>query len=111
MCDTDKLYNIQRHAPLVLLSGRFNGTQLGHATLEKEGFAFMATLERVHWLVFTQEEFDLFTDHSNLIFIFDPMSVCPDLSKTTLCKILRWAVRFSIYDFNCFHINGTKCLG
>ena len=50
--------------------------------------------------------FDLYTDHNNLIFLFDPLSVVADMSQTTLRKVLRWAVRLSLYQYTCFHITG-----
>lgn len=97
----------QRHEPLGFLSGRFDTIQLGWSTLEKEAYAVLANLTRMHWLAATPNGFDLYTDHNNLIFLFDPLSVVPDLSQTTLRKVLRWAVRLSMYRYTCFHIKGT----
>lgn len=96
----------QRHEPLAFLSGRFNSVQSGWAILEKEAYAILATLARMHWTVATPDGFDLFTDHNNLIFLFDPLSVMPDMTQTTLRKVLRWAVRLSVYSYTCFHIKG-----
>lgn len=39
--------------------------------------------------------FDLFTDHNNLVLIFNLISVIPDLSLSSVGKVLRWAVRIS----------------
>lgn len=66
----------------------------------------MATLDRMHWILATPCGFDLFTDHNNLIFIFDPLSIVPDLSQSSLKKVLLWAVRMSIYNYTCVHISG-----
>jgi len=88
----------QRHEPLAFLSGKFDATQLGWSTLEKEAFAVLASFERMHWLTATPGGFDLYTDHNNLIFLFDPLSVVPDLSQTSLRKVLRWVVRLSMYN-------------
>lgn len=105
--DISKPHSEQSHSALAFLSGRFNATQLGRSVLETEAFAVLATLERMHWLAATPSGFDLFTDHNNLIFLFDPLSVVPDMSQTTLRKVLRWAVRLSMYNYTCFHIKGT----
>ena len=67
----------------------------------------MANLERMHWLLADPQGFDLYTDHNNLIYIFDPTSVVTDISQTTIQKVLRWAVRLSVYKYTCVHINGT----
>ena len=104
--DVSKPHKDQRHSPLAFLSGRFNATQLGWSVLEKEAFAVLHTLDRMHWLVTNPDGFDLYTDHNNLIFLFDPLSVVPDMSQTTLRKVLRWAVRLSLYQYTCFHITG-----
>ena len=105
--DLSKPHSEQCHQPLAFLSGRFNKTQLGWAIIEKEVYAVLASLERMHWLAATPDGFDLYTDHNNLIFLFDPLSVVPDLSQTTLRKVLRWAVRLSMYNYTCFHIKGA----
>jgi len=105
--DLSKPHSEQRHSPLAFLSGRFSSTQLGWSTLEKEAYAVLASLQRMHWLAATPNGFDLYTDHNNLIFLFDPLSVVPDLSQTTLRKVLRWAVWLSMYNYTCFHIRGT----
>lgn len=67
----------------------------------------MATIERVHWLASCPKGFDLFTDHNNLIFISDPLSLVPDLSQASMRKVIRWAVRRSIYYYECTHLSGV----
>lgn len=52
----------------------------------------MATVDRMHCVLATTDGFDLLTDHHNLIFLFDPITVVHDLSQTTLRKVLRWTV-------------------
>lgn len=56
----------------------------------------MGTIERMHWLASFPEGFDVYTDHKNLVFIFDPFSLVPDLSKPSMPNVIRWAVRLSI---------------
>ena len=93
----------QEHSPLAFLCGRFEATQLGWSVLEKEAYAVLTTLERMHWIVANPDGFDLYTDHDNLIFLFDPLSVVPDLSATSLRKVLRSAVRLRMYRYTCYH--------
>lgn len=52
----------QQHKPLAFLSGRFNATQLDWFILEKEAYAILSTLKRMHWMFATPEGFDIFTD-------------------------------------------------
>lgn len=96
----------QDHEPLAFHSGRFSGAQVAWSTIEKEAFSVLATTERSHWLASTPAGFDLFTDHNNLVFIFDPCAVVPNINQTTIRKVLRWAVRLSTYNYVCFHIKG-----
>lgn len=98
----------QRHEPLAFISGRFSNREYRWSILEKEVYVILATVDRMHWALATTCGFDLFTDHNNLIFIFDPLSIMPDLSQSSLKKVLRWAVRMSIYNYTCVHISGEE---
>jgi len=108
LSDINLPHNEKRHQPLAFLSGKFDATQLRWSTLEKEAYAIMATTERMHWILSDSAGFDIFTDHNNLVFMFDPLSVLRDISLSSLKKVLRWAVRLSIYNYTCIHIPGTE---
>ena len=101
-------HEIQDHQPLAFLSGHFNETQLSWATVEKEAYAIIASCIRMHWLLATPEGFDIYTDHNNLIFMFDPLAVVSDLSLSSVKKVIRWAVRMSTYNYVCYHIKGKQ---
>lgn len=96
----------QTHEPLAFYSGRLSTTEMGWSTVEKEAYAVMASVDRAHWLASCTDGFDLFTDHNNLIFIFDPIAVKPDINQAATRKVLRWAVRLSNYQYVCSHISG-----
>lgn len=87
----------QDHAPLSFLSGRFNAIQLGWSVLGKEAYAVLTVLDGMHWIVAIPDGFDLYTGHNKLIFLFDPLSVVPDLSGTSIGKVLQWEVFISMY--------------
>lgn len=70
---------------------------MGWATLETEGFGILDTLDRMHWLAATAAGIDLFTDHNNLVFLFDPSSLLADMSKSSIRKALQWAVQLRAY--------------
>lgn len=38
--------------------------------------------------------------------MFDSLAIVPDISNTTLRKVLRWAVKLSIYNYVCFNVRG-----
>lgn len=104
--DIDKPHGAQSHDPLDLLSVSFTNTQLCGETVEKEDFAIIASVERVHYMATTPQGFDLYTYHANLVFILDPLSLSTDLGKASVRKVLRWAVRLSAYNYTCVHIIG-----
>lgn len=54
----------------------------------KEAYAIMETLERSHWVASGLEGFYLYTDHNNLIFIFDPLALKPDIGQAAIRKVL-----------------------
>lgn len=94
----------QHRSLLSFLSGKFNSTQLVWSILEKRAFSVMATLDRIHWPVSDPDRFDLFTNHNNLISIFDHLAVFLDITQTTVRNLLRWAVRLILYTFTFIHI-------
>lgn len=79
MLDLAKPHKEQRHDPLAFLSSRLNRIQLGWSILEKEAYAALVTLDRMHWVAATPAGFDLYTDHNNLIVIFDGGGGLPNL--------------------------------
>lgn len=71
--DFTKPHAEQIYSPLAFRSSLFSSTLLGWFVFEKEAFAILSTMERMHWLVPTSSGFDLYTDHNNLIYIYDPL--------------------------------------
>lgn len=67
----------------------------------------MATVARMHWLMAYFHGFDLYTNHNNLIYIFDPTFVVVYVSESTLQKVLRRTVRLSGYSYTCICISVT----
>lgn len=66
----------------------------------------MDTVERMPWLASTPDELDFYTDHNILLFIFHPLPLVPDLSQSSLCKVMRRAVCIWVSNYQCIHITG-----
>lgn len=66
--DLSLLIGGQRNAPLAFIPRHFRDAKICWATIEKEGYAIMATVQRMYWLLAAECGFDLFTDLNNLIF-------------------------------------------
>lgn len=103
-------FDEQNHQPLAFLSGQFNKTQLSWSTIEKETYAIISTVERMHWMLAHPSGFDIYTDHNNIVFLFDPRSIMPNLSISSTRKVLRWAVSMARYNYICMHIKGKDNL-
>lgn len=74
-------------------------------TLKSEFFAIMKVTERVGWILVTPDGFNFYTDHQNLIFIFDLLAFVSDFPKTSIRIFFLLAVRLSEYNYTCMHIN------
>lgn len=42
------------------------------------------------------------------LFSCSALSLAPDLSKSSLCKVVRWMVRLCAYNYICVHCNGQE---
>lgn len=48
----------------------------------------------------------IFTDHSNLLSIYDPFGSPLDLPRSEMKNLMRWAVNLSAYGYVIEHIPG-----
>lgn len=104
--DLDIRFENQRHEPLSFISGSFKGSSSRWSTAEKEAFAIVECISRLDYIVLRPEGFFLFTDHKNLVFIFDPVSVNARIQKHVANKIERWALLLSSFRYTIVHITG-----
>jgi len=58
--------------------------------MEKEVFSIVESMSRIDYLIAGKEE-SLFTDHANLVYIFDPIGQNPGIARRTANKLMRWA--------------------
>ena len=70
--DLDLPFHEQRHFPLAFISGSFRGSKYRWSTPEKEAAAIIYSVERLDYLLMGPQGFHLYTDHSNLVFIYNP---------------------------------------
>lgn len=64
----------QSQYQMAFLSCRFNATKGGWAKVEKEAYSDRGPLDRIHWLTAAPDEFDIYSDHNNLI---SYLTLCP----------------------------------
>jgi RNase H-like domain found in reverse transcriptase/Reverse transcriptase (RNA-dependent DNA polymerase)/Integrase core domain/Integrase zinc binding domain/Chromo (CHRromatin Organisation MOdifier) domain len=97
----------QRHAPLAFLSGKFTGPMKRWPIIEKEAYAILTSCERMAWLLQRPEGFSLYTDHRNLVYVFNPYGAPSHLSAHTAAKLIRWALKLSAYRYTIEFVPGS----
>ena len=109
---TEKLpwdQQVGKHRPLVIESGRFRHAQLRWSTVEKEGFVIaVKALDYSHWLNGGHLPCKIFTDHRNLLALFDDEARPPTCSKSNRDKLTRWGLRMHGLNYTIHHIDGKN---
>jgi hypothetical protein len=93
----------QKHRPIAFLSGKFSNSQLKWSTIEKEAYPIVLSMQKLRHFLLTSKGFRLFTDHRNLVYVFNPNGV----KKTANDRLLRWSDLISSFNFIVEHIPGS----
>ena len=100
---------VGKHKPLLVESGRFRKAQLNWHTVSKEAFSFGEKLfEYKHWVNGGRYETDLFTDHKNLLALFDNEARPATCNKSNRKRMDRWAERLLTMRYRIHHIDGEE---
>lgn len=97
----------QENEPLAFISGSFKGHSENWSVPGKEGFAIVEAMDRLNHLV-SGKTVSIYTDHANLLYIFDPLGSSPSIPRHTASKLTRWAIKLSTYRFEIEHVAGEK---
>ena len=97
----------QEHEPLCFLSGAFTGSSANWSMPEKEGFAVVEGMCRLDYLVLGRNV-SVYTDHANLVYMYDPYGRDPGISHHTASKLMRWALKLSAFRYVVEHISGER---
>ena len=103
----NKLIDEQDHEPLCFLSGAFKGSSRNWSVPEKEGFAIVESMCRVDYLVMGREV-SVYTDHANLVQLYDPYGKHPSIPRHTASKLMRWAIKLSAFRYVVEHLPGER---
>jgi len=96
----------QDHQLLAALSGSIHGNKRRWSLIKKESFSIIEATEKLrHFLLSTQDS-RLFTDHRNLIYVFNPTANDNDFKKYTLDKLCPSAMKLCAFRFMIEHIPG-----
>ena len=92
----------------MFLSGTFSGAATKWAIVEKEAYAIVETCRRAEYLLHCPGGFNLYTDHQNLRYIFNPHSIIASVPKYTAAKLQRWDVLIMAYHYKIHDISGVE---
>ena len=106
--DSEKKFEDQNHEPLAFLGAEFRKSEKNWTTYEKEAFAIYSTFKRLDYILFTDIPVRVHTDHRNLLFIFAPRMIEPQLGRHIVGKVQRWALYISIFNYEIEHIPGDR---
>ena len=105
--ERNKAIEEQQHEPLCFLSGAFKGSSKNWSVPEKEGFAIVESMCRVDYLVMGREV-SIYTDHANLVQLYDPYGKHPSIPRHTASKLMRWAIKLSAFRYVVEHLPGQR---
>lgn len=97
----------QQHEPLCFLSGAFKGSAANWSVPEKEGFAVVEAMCRLDYLI-AGRSVSIFTDHANLVYIYDPYGSNPGIARHTANKLMRWALKLGEFRYTIEFLPGEK---
>ncbi|GMF44374.1 unnamed protein product [Phytophthora fragariaefolia] len=87
----------QQHMLLKCMSGRFTGSQLNWAVIEKEAFPIALACDKLDYLPLRPQGFRMFCDHWNFIQVFAPHK---HAKRHVKGKLLRWSMKL----MNCTNV-------
>lgn len=97
------------YEPLGFLSGSFKGSAENWSVPEKEGFAIVEAMTRLDYIILGRM-FHLFTDHMNLLVVYDPEKTTDSIPKYAINKLMRWEIRLSSFNYVIEHVPGNQII-
>ena len=98
----------QRHEPLAFLGAAFKRSGARWATFEKESFAIYQVFKKLDYMLLAEGNTHLYTDHRNLLFVFNPLALNPALARHVVSKVQRWGLYLSRFAYAIEHVQGEK---
>jgi hypothetical protein len=79
--------------------------------VEKEAFPIIESVDKLRHFLLIDDHFRLSTDHSNLIYLFDPAYKESDFKKQTVDKLCRCAAKLQGLDTRSNICEGSRTSG
>lgn len=105
--ELNKSTEMQNHEPLAFVGSSFKGAQANWSTFEKEAFAIYQTMKKLDYL-FICDYVHIYKDHLNLLFIYSPTTIHPNLGRHIVSKVQRWGLCLAQFQYTIQHVRGEK---
>ena len=105
--DMDKDIEVQELEPLGFVSGAFKGSASNWSMPEKEGYAIVESMTRFDYITMGRTV-HIFTDHINLLSMYDPAGTGQNLPRYAVNKLMRWAIKLTAFKYVIEHIPGEQ---
>jgi hypothetical protein len=96
----------QDHQPLAFLSGEFKSAQQRWTVPEKVGFAIVDTVTKMDYILLSNDEFSILSNHLNLKYIYNLLSADFTLARHAVYILQRWALKMSVFSYRMEHVMG-----
>ncbi len=90
------------------LGGAFTGSEEWWTTFEKEAYAIYQVFLKLNYLLLAEDKAHVYTDHRNLLFIFNPLSLDSSLGRNVVNKVQRWGLYLSRYSYVIEHVERDR---
>lgn len=98
----------QQHQPLAFLSSCFSEREEHWSTYEREAHAVVQAFRKLDYILASDTTTRVFTDHRNLLFVFNPVAMEPSLGRHKVLKVVRWALYLSAFNYRIEHVSGPS---
>ncbi len=100
---------VGQHSLLLVLSGRFRKAQLRWHIVEKEAYPFGVRLQEYsYWVNGGRYPTALFTDHKNLLALFNDKARPLSCTKPNRARLTRWGINLLSMKYVIYHIDGEE---
>ena len=98
----------RNHQILYLLSGKFTSASANWHISEKEAYGIYRAATDVEWLMHPAKPLHIYTDHRNLLKLFNPKFVDSTIKKPAASRLLRWSLSLLGCNYQIHSIDGNR---
>ncbi len=102
-CELSLPLEEQKHEPLAVLGAEFKGREFDWTTYE-----IFRVFEKLDYLFYNEAPTHVFTDHRNVMFVFEPLSLESAPRRQQVSKVQRWALYLSRFHYIIDQISGNR---